>query len=631
MLVLRRHGRTPVRRNYCRTLLRQALQRWTSLARGDFTPAGGSTTTIQVPGGGWYKQGFASVSEATYVRSITLPASSQAQVYKIEFGAVNHQATLSINGRQVGTTVTAFTPAVFDITPYVTAGQTYTLSVDVKGRNALKNSAGKYLVPDAAEWSEAIPQGIFRSAALKIYPQTSITDAFIRTSVANDSLTYDVSVSNNASSAQTLTLSGSLSSWNSSAWSYPSLPSTQVTVAAKATTTVTVGPVHWGLGTGSYWWPNVPYVSGYHAQLHVLTLVFSNGNQTLDSEGYRFGFREITQGQYWYLNGVRVNFRGDNLQGADYDRINYGGGKGDAYDTYPGFLPPSSSNPGWPQAVDNYERLNYNVVRIHQEPASPYMLDTADEMGFMIIDESAIRGSSNLQDFIGGHDNMVNHVKALVLRDRNHPSVVRWSQSNEAGQSSTDSAKFETDLYNAMNGLDGTRPISADGSAAGLKPESFPNFTIPEHYDGGFGTFTSQVHVLSDRPFGQGEYIWPSGSTVQGVTWFATSTQAMRQKDASDLRPYALLSAWAGVIPGVRTTDFVTEEGRNPVYGANNLANPWSNSPIQRNQAAFNPVLVADESYWTTHQNSNSNGDWPVQSLVGQYGSNNPSAHADNL
>ena len=86
---------------------------------------------------------------------------------------------------------------------------------------------------------------------------------------------------------------------------------------------------------------------------------------------YRFGFREATQnGDYYYLNGVRVNFRGDNLQGADYDRIN-NGGKGDAYDTLPGFLPPSSGNGGWPQAVDNYQRLNYNVVRIHQEPGEP--------------------------------------------------------------------------------------------------------------------------------------------------------------------------------------------------------------------------------------------------------------------
>src|SRR3712207_7182653 len=78
------------------------------------------------------------------------------------------------------------------------------------------------------------------------------------------------------------------------------------------------------------------------------------------------------------LNGVRANQRGDSLQGAMYDRIDYGG-KGDAFHTYPGFLPPSRGNPGWPKALDNYQRLNYSVVRIHQEPASPYMLDRSEE------------------------------------------------------------------------------------------------------------------------------------------------------------------------------------------------------------------------------------------------------------
>ena len=71
------------------------------------------------------------------------------------------------------------------------------------------------------------------------------------------------------------------------------------------------------------------------------------------------------------------------------------------------------------------------MVRIHQEPASPYMLDVADQMGLMIIDETAIRGSNSTQDFVAGHDNMVNHARALVLRDRNHPAVIRWSQANE--------------------------------------------------------------------------------------------------------------------------------------------------------------------------------------------------------
>ena len=96
-------------------------------------------------------------------------------------------------------------------------------------------------------------------------------------------------------------------------------------------------------------------------------------------------------GDHFELNGRRVNFRGDSIQGANYDNIDYHG-VSDAYDTFPGFLKPSAGNAGWPKAVDNYLRLNYSSVRIHQVPATPYMLDVADEMGLMIQDETAIRG-----------------------------------------------------------------------------------------------------------------------------------------------------------------------------------------------------------------------------------------------
>ena len=79
---------------------------------------------------------------------------------------------------------------------------------------------------------------------------------------------------------------------------------------------------------------------------------------------------------------------------------------------------------------------------------------------------------------------------------------------------------------------------------------------------------------MTGRPDGEGEYIWPACNTKQGFEWFATATVAKRGKDASDLRPYTLLSAWAGVVPGVRTTDFTPEEGGHPVYGADNLHRP---------------------------------------------------------
>src|SRR5436305_11572654 len=78
-----------------------------------FTPAGQGKTSITVPGGGWYKQGFTSVSEAVYSRTITVPDSGPPQSVWIEFGAVNHQATLSVDGQVVATQITAFTPSNF--------------------------------------------------------------------------------------------------------------------------------------------------------------------------------------------------------------------------------------------------------------------------------------------------------------------------------------------------------------------------------------------------------------------------------------------------------------------------------------------------------------------------------------
>ncbi|WP_327048558.1 RICIN domain-containing protein [Microbispora sp. NBC_01189] len=590
-----------------------------------FTPAGRSTTSIKVPGGGWYKQGFTDVSQAVYSRTVTVPDSGQPQSTWIEFGAVNHQATLSVDGRVVATQTTAFTPSKFDISAYAAPGTTHTITVDVKGRGALKNPAnGKYIVPVAADWSEAVPQGIFRSAILRVYPAVYVSDTFIRTSVANQTLGYDVWVTNTSSNARSVTVTGELSSEGGGTFGYPALPSRTVTVAARSTAKVTVDSVAWNLGSTSYWWPNVPYQSGYRAQLHRLKVRAATDDGRASDATYRFGFRETTQnGEYYYVNGVRVNFRGDNLQGADYDRVD-NGGKGDAYDTLPGFLPPSAGNGGWPQAVDNYQRLNYNVVRIHQEPASPYMLDVADEMGLMIIDETGIRGSA--QDFVAGHDNMVAHARALTLRDRNHPAVIRWSQANEP-TFGNDSEQFEQDLYAAMNGNDGTRPVSLDAAPGADAPSRYPNmrygnFAVFAHYLDGVGQYGERVATVTGRPDGEGEYVWNKCNTKQGFMWFATATAAKRGKDAADLRPYTLLSAWAGFVPGVRSTDFVPEEGGHPLYGADNLSDPWSNPQIQRVQAAFNPVAAIDLPYWSASGASDGNGAFPLPQAVNTYAYN---------
>jgi hypothetical protein len=602
----------------------------TSLAGSwTFTPTGASATTIDVPGGGWVAQGFR-VASARYERMATVPDLGRPQATYLEFGAVNHQAALSIDGAAVATNTTSFTPSLFDVTGAVRAGANQRFTVDVKGRDALHSSRGKKLVPDAAGWSANIPQGIFRSATLRVVPALHISDAFVRTDVAADKISVDVWVRNDGAAAANGTVDVALSSWTCDPFIYPTLPGVQVSVPAGMTVKVTVGPVAWGLGPSSYWWPNVPYLQGYRARLHTARVTVTpdaagGGAAAAHAVPVRFGFRQIRQvGAHYELNGARVNFRGDNLQGANYDSIKTAKDVSDAYDLLPGFLPPSAGNAGWPAAVDNYQRLNYNVNRIHQEPASPYMLDVADELGLMIIDETAIRGSNGDQDFIDGLSNMLAHADALVRRDRNHPAVIRWSQANEAEFESTNSTMFQLQLYQTISAADDTRPVSADSGNSG---SSFAgsyalitagNFSAFEHYPGGLGTYTEQVTTSTTRPFGVGEYIWPKDQTVQGLTWFATATMAMRQKDASDLRPYTLLSGWASFVPGVRTTMMKLEPTypagvvSSPIYGEDNLPNPWSNPILVRIQRAMNPVAVADVAYWNANRMSNATGDWPA-------------------
>jgi len=57
-------------------------------------------------------------------------------------------------------------------------------------------------------------------------------------------------------------------------------------------------------------------------------------------------------------------------------------------------------------------------------------------------------------------------------------------------------------------------------------------------------------------------------------------------------------------------------EGGHPVYGADNLSDPWNNPQIQRIQAAFNPVAAVDLPYWSASGQSDADGTFPLPSAV---------------
>ncbi len=591
-----------------------------------FVPNGSGATTIQVPGGGWLKQGF-SCEAGWYERGIDIPATGRPQVTRLELEAVNHQAEYWIGEdetslRMIASEVTAFTPQVVDLTAHVKPGKSYLLRAFVRAYRD-----GRPVAPHCAEWCEAIARGIFRGAYLRVYPQLFISDIFVKTSVAECALRYEANVVNASADEAEVTVGGMLSSSDGDHWSYPELPEAALRVPPEATAMVAIGPIPWELGPESYWWPNVPYQPGHRCRLHWLQLVLRCGAEALHTARCRFGFREIRQaGRFFELNGIRVNFRGDNLQVANYDRIDWGG-KGDAIDTLPGFLPPSDTNPGWPRAVDNFLRLNYNVQRQHMGPWSPYMIGVCDEMGLMLIGESASRWNGfDMENGRGFHE--VKCLQDIVRRDRNHPSIVRWSTKNEA---QCQDESYHVELYEAVKALDDTRPIYEDflvGDWGTFDPDRVfgrlrqkDDFTWVDHYTSSDGSgrvcFTTHRHndavvPQPDRPYGLGEADWMASSTPAGVTWFATTVALARAQGASDVRPYAMLGTWASSIPGVKTTDFLTEEGRRPLYGEDNLPDPWSHRLFSLLQQACHPLLAMDYEFWWENRASNASGCFPV-------------------
>jgi beta-galactosidase/beta-glucuronidase len=71
---------------------------------------------------------------------------------------------------------------------------------------------------------------------------------------------------------------------------------------------------------------------------------------------------------------------------------------------------------------------NFNVLRFHAAPAPPHVYEVCDELGMMVIDESAIYASWGM--IMPEHPRWLpecrDHLRRWVRRDRNHPSIVLY-------------------------------------------------------------------------------------------------------------------------------------------------------------------------------------------------------------
>jgi len=140
---------------------------------------------------------------------------------------------------------------------------------------------------------------------------------------------------------------------------------------------------------------------------------------TLDllGETFRYGIRtaEFTADDGFHLNGRRVQLKGVDLH-ADM-----------------GPLGMAFNRSVMRRQLEIMKDMGVNALRTSHNAPDPQVLDLCDEMGILVWDEcfdkwegtASRRDGENLEEYVG------RNLVAFVKRDRNHPSVVVWSQSNE--------------------------------------------------------------------------------------------------------------------------------------------------------------------------------------------------------
>lgn len=380
------------------------------------------------------------VGDVWYQHTIFVPAGWSERRVLLRFDAVTHRATVWVGDTEVASHEGGYTPFEADITDQVTSGRPIRITVVVNNELTWESIPPGVIQqqPDGSRRQRYYHDffnyaGLHRSVWLHSVPVTHLADVTVITTITQAAavLRYSAAIQGDASvdvRAQ--------------------LHDAEGVLVAEST-----GPeadIH--LDQPHLWQPG----NGY---LYDLRLELTRDGQPFDRYCLPVGVREVrVEGTAFLINGKPFYFRGF---GKHEDLAVRGRGHDDV------------------AMIHDFELLRWvgaNSFRTSHYPYAEEVLDLADRLGIVVIDETAAVG---LNLSIGGglfrtdpvptfSDETIgvaaqrNHraaIEELIARDKNHPCVVLWSLANEP-ESHTDSSRmyFEP-LFTRARELDPTRPV----------------------------------------------------------------------------------------------------------------------------------------------------------------------------
>ena len=413
----------------------------------------------------------------SYRRNFTLPENwKDGRRVFIHFDGACSAIVVWVNGQYAGYSQGANTDAEFDVTNYVRKGEN---NVSVR---VYRWSDGSYLEGQDM-WHLA---GIHRDVYLVSTPRTFVFDHYITSSLnaaskyTEGSLNVALTVNNPMYDKVTKNLEVELLDANDKLVASQNVQAVMTAKDSHKTFNVKME----GLKGLTPWSSENPY-------LYTVVVRQKQGDKEEMVFSTKYGFRSVEQrGNLIYVNGERVFFKGVNTQ-----------------DIHP-LLGHAIDTETMLKDVVLMKQANVNTVRTSHYPRQPRMYAMFDYYGLYCMNEADVECHNNqsLSDTPSWENAYVDRTERMVLRDRNHPSVVFWSLGNESGGGQNFQATYDC-VKRLLPGRDNF--VHYEGYNHGEKYSDFGSDMYPR-----VETVIKQSNGLNNKPYFICEYAHAMGQAV---------------------------------------------------------------------------------------------------------------------
>ncbi len=373
--------------------------------------------------GGYFPAGI-----GWYRKTFTVPDEVKGKSVSVYFEGVYMNSEVFINGHSLGVYPYGYSSFRYDLTPYLDFEKDNVLAVRVDNAQQLNS-----------RWYSG--SGIYRHVWLYVTDRVHLAPwgvAITTPGLSDKEATVHVSarVLNETTDMQRLLVQTRIISPDSKATGNVQVeidlpPNSERDIVQ---TIVLHQPLLWS--------PETPHL--YRAEVQLI-----KENHSIDQSTTTFGIRTIAfssengfllNGQALIINGGCVHHDNGCLGAAAFDRAEE-------------------------RKVELLKTAGFNAVRTSHNPPSEAFLDACDRLGLLVVDEAfdGWKAPKNPYDYSLYFDDWwKTDLESMILRDRNHPSIIMWSIGNEVIERKESSAiEITRRMSQAIKEIDDTRPVTS--------------------------------------------------------------------------------------------------------------------------------------------------------------------------